>query len=210
MNTNVPSYYGVDAPSAQIDPLFYILYYIVVFAMTIVTMVAMWKMFVKAGRRGWEAIVPLYNMYVLLQIIGKPGWWIILYLIPFANIVVSLLVSINLGKAFGKSTLFSVVFLWLFSIVGYLILAFGDDTYKGQGSTMQSPSPASQPPMSSQVTPQPQTTSVSSATPAPASASQRVANAPSETTPLDQQATPTQPQNEQTPVQNSAGPKPQN
>jgi hypothetical protein len=93
--------------------------------------VAMWKIFAKAGKPGWAAIVPIYNIWVLLQIIGRPGWWIILFFIPFVNFVISIVVALDLGKAFGKDPVFSIFLLWLFSIIGYLILGFGKDEYKG-------------------------------------------------------------------------------
>jgi hypothetical protein len=42
--------------------------------------VAMWKVFTKAGQPGWGAIIPIYNVYLLCKIAGKPGWWVILFL----------------------------------------------------------------------------------------------------------------------------------
>ncbi len=93
--------------------------------------VAMWKVFTKAGQPGWAAIIPFYNIYVQLKIVGRPGWWLVLFLIPFVNIVISLLVAIDLAKSFGRSAGFGVVGLWLFGFVGYPMLAFGDATYRG-------------------------------------------------------------------------------
>lgn len=109
----------------------------------VVTIVALWKVFTKAGKPGWAAIVPFYNTWVLAEVAGKPGWWglaiILLSPIPIINIgslVLSLLISIELAKKFGKSTVFGVVGLWLFSLVGYLILAFGDAKYEGSASAV--------------------------------------------------------------------------
>ena len=93
--------------------------------------VAAWRLFTKAGQPGWAAIIPFYNIYVLLKIVGRPGWWLILLLIPFVNVIVLLVVSIDLAKSFGKVTGFGVVGLWLFSLIGYLILGFGDAQYRG-------------------------------------------------------------------------------
>lgn len=103
-------------------------------AFIIIYIVAWWKVYEKAGQPGWAAIIPFYNLYVLMQIAGRPGWWFILYLIPLVNIVVSLLVAIDLGKSFGKDTVFSVLLLWLmlpWAWIGYLMLGFGDATYSG-------------------------------------------------------------------------------
>jgi len=51
--------------------------------------------------------------------------------IPFVNIVISIVVAIDLGKAFGKDAAYSVVLLWFFSLIGYLMLGFGKDKYLG-------------------------------------------------------------------------------
>ncbi|HRX01680.1 MAG: DUF5684 domain-containing protein [Anaerolineae bacterium] len=90
-----------------------------------------WKMFVKAGHPGWAAIIPIYNIYIILKIVGRPGWWLILFFIPFVNIVVLLLVSLNLGKSFGKSAAWSIILLFFFNVIGYLLLGWGDATYQG-------------------------------------------------------------------------------
>ena len=92
-------------------------------------------MFVKAGHPGWAAIIPIYNIYIVLKIVGRPGWWLILFLIPVVNFVVGILVSIDLAKSFGKSAAWGVVLLFIFNIVGYLILGFGSDQYLGPSVT---------------------------------------------------------------------------
>ena len=97
-------------------------------AVLVIAIIAMWKIFTKAGEAGWKSIIPIYNLYILLKIVGRPGWWILLFLVPFVNIVVSLVVSIDLAKSFGKSDLFGVIGLWLFSLIGHLMLGFGSAT----------------------------------------------------------------------------------
>ena len=104
-------------------------------AIIILAIVALWRVFSKAGQPGWAAIIPFYNIYVLLKVAGRPGWWLILYLIPIVDIVVSLIVAIDVAKAFGKSPTFGVVGLWLFSIIGYLMLGFGQAKYVGVAQT---------------------------------------------------------------------------
>jgi len=94
--------------------------------------IAMWRIFEKAKKPGWAAIIPFYNVYVQLEIVGRPGWWLTLYFIPLVNIVVSLIVAIDMAKAFGKSTAFGVIGLWLFSIIGYLMLGYGKAQYTPQ------------------------------------------------------------------------------
>jgi hypothetical protein len=94
----------------------------------IVVIAAMWKVFEKAGEPGWAAIIPIYNLIVLLKIAGRPIWWIILFFIPFVNLVVSILVSIDIAKRFGKGTGFGIG-LALLGVIFYPILGFGDARY---------------------------------------------------------------------------------
>jgi uncharacterized protein DUF5684 len=91
--------------------------------------IALWKVFTKAGRPGWAAIIPIYNIYTLLKVAGRPGWWLILLLIPVVNIVVAIIVSLDVAKAFGKGGLFGFFGLFVFSLIGYLILGFGGARY---------------------------------------------------------------------------------
>ena len=87
-----------------------------------------WKIYVKAGQPGWAVIIPIYNVIVMLKIIGKPWWWILGLLIPFVNFVVIILIAVNLAKVFGKGTGFAVGLI-LLSFIFYPILALGDATY---------------------------------------------------------------------------------
>lgn len=89
---------------------------------------SVWKVFTKAGQPGWAAIIPIYNFFVLLQIIGKPWWWFIGLLIPFVNFIVMILIAVELAKVFGKGIGFAIGLI-LLSFIFYPILAFGDATY---------------------------------------------------------------------------------
>ena len=104
------------------------------FAFIAVYLVAGWVVFTKAGEEGWKSLIPIYNLYVLLKIVGRPGWWLILYLIPFVNFVIWIIVSVDLAKSFGKGTGFALGLIFLTPIF-YLILAFGDATYRGPAAT---------------------------------------------------------------------------
>jgi hypothetical protein len=97
----------------------------------IIVVIGLWKVFTKADQPGWAAIIPIYNFYVILKIIGRPWWWLLLMLIPIVNFIVSIIVAIDLAKSFGKDALYGVILLWLFSVIGYLILGFGDAEYQG-------------------------------------------------------------------------------
>ncbi|KOV82006.1 hypothetical protein ADL03_26650 [Nocardia sp. NRRL S-836] len=97
----------------------------------VIGIIVMWKVFTKAGQPGWASIIPIYNFYVLTKIGGRPGWWTVLLLIPFVNIVVFAVLAIDIAKSFGKDAVFGIVGLWLFSIIGFAILAFGGAQYRG-------------------------------------------------------------------------------
>ena len=99
----------------------------------ILVIAGLWKVFTKAGKPGWAAIIPIYNLIVLLQIAGKPLWWIVLFCIPIVNFVVAIMVFINVAKAFGKGTGFALGLLFL-SPIFIPILGFGSAQYIGTPS----------------------------------------------------------------------------
>lgn len=95
-----------------------------------VCVIAMWKVFTKAGKPGWAAIVPIYNYMVMAEIAGKPNWWGLLLMIPFVNIVFVILIMAGVAKNFGKGV--GMTILLIFGI-GWLILGFGSAQYGGGG-----------------------------------------------------------------------------
>ncbi|MHA1941311.1 MAG: DUF5684 domain-containing protein [Candidatus Hodarchaeales archaeon] len=97
-------------------------------AIMIAMIVAMWKVFTKAGQPGWAILIPIYNLYVLLKIAGKPGWWLILLLIPIVGLIVGIIALAGLASNFGKGTGF-VVGLIILPFVFYPILGFGSAQY---------------------------------------------------------------------------------
>lgn len=99
-------------------------------AIVVLLIASWWKIFEKAGKPGWAAVVPFYNIYIFLEIAKKPGWWLILCLIPLVNIVIGILATIALAERFGKSGGY-VVGMVLLPFVFYPLLAFGDEQYRG-------------------------------------------------------------------------------
>ena len=97
-------------------------------AIVAVVIVAMWKVFVKAGQPGWASIVPVYNLYIMVTIAGREWWWFLLMLVPFVNIVIGAIVSIDIARKFGKQTGFGIG-LFLLPFIFYPILAFSQDQY---------------------------------------------------------------------------------
>ena len=144
---SVESWLGVAAGFA----LFFI---VIAIALAVLLIVAYWKLFKKAGKNGWEAIIPYYNSWTLNEISGAHWiWWIVLIIAGAgfgngisgnisniiktsaiasmcgaATILANLVISINIAKKFGKGTGFGVLCA-LLPIVGYPILAFGSAKY---------------------------------------------------------------------------------
>ena len=104
--------------------------------------VAMWKVFTKAGQPGWASIIPIYNLYIWCKIVGRPWWWILLMLIPFVNFIVAIILSIDLAKSFGKGVGFGLG-LALLGFIFWPILGFGSAQY--QGPAAGSPAPRTAP-----------------------------------------------------------------
>jgi hypothetical protein len=105
-------------------------FWIIYLALIVAIIAGWWMIFTKAGEDGWKAIIPIWNILVLLKIVGREWWWIILMLIPFVGFVVWIIVALDLAKSYGRGTGFGlglIFFPWIWS----LILGFGSDTYKG-------------------------------------------------------------------------------
>lgn len=94
----------------------------------ILIVASFWKVFSKAGQPGWACLIPIYNAYVLCKVAGKPGWWLILMLIPFVNVIIFLLVSLGVAEQFGKGAGFGIGLFFL-GFIFYPILAFGNSSY---------------------------------------------------------------------------------
>lgn len=109
--------------------IFVLVFYLGVIALMIASQ---WKIFTKAGKPGWACLVPIYNLIVLLEIIGKPWWWLFMFLIPIVNIIFLIMMVNGLSKSFGKDVGFTVGLI-LLGIVFYPLLAFGDAKYVGPG-----------------------------------------------------------------------------
>ncbi len=104
-----------------------ILFYVAVAAFYLYVL---WRIFEKAGKPGWAALIPIYNIVVMLEIVGRPWWWVLLFFIPLVSLVVTIIVSLDVSKSFGHATLFGLGLAFL-GFIFAPILAFGSDTYRG-------------------------------------------------------------------------------
>jgi len=112
-----------------------VLIMIIQLVLALVTLVAMWMVYVKAGKPGWAAIIPFYNVYVFLKIAGKPGWWLIWFFIPLLNLIFGIIATLAFAQNFGKGAGFVVGLIFL-PFIFYPILAFGDAKYIGAGDSV--------------------------------------------------------------------------
>ncbi|WP_232531902.1 DUF5684 domain-containing protein [Microbacterium halophytorum] len=104
--------------------------WLVIVALYVLVAIGLWKMFAKAGLPGILGIIPIVNLVFLLKIARLNMWLALLYLVPIANIVLAIIVALKVGRNFGHGAAFSVFLLWLFPVIGYLIVGFGGDQYR--------------------------------------------------------------------------------
>ena len=103
---------------------------VVILTLVVLAIAGWWKVFTKAGQPGWAVIIPIYNFIVLLNIVGRPAWWVVLMFVPLVNIVISIIVHLELAKSFGKGTGFGLGLVFL-GVIFFPILGFGDARYQG-------------------------------------------------------------------------------
>lgn len=104
--------------------------YLLIFAIqTILVFIGLWKIFTKAGYKGWYSIVPFYNIWIALKIIDKKYWWFIYMLIPFINIYVTILIFIEFARCFSHRGLGYQILIALFPWVMLPLMGFNKDEY---------------------------------------------------------------------------------
>lgn len=102
----------------------------------------------KAGKPLWTGFVPIYNILMVLEVIGRPWWWLLVLIgasfIPIigalASIAISILLMIDLAKSFGKDTVYGVL-LGIFSFIMLPVMAFSDVQYVGPAASQGTATP---------------------------------------------------------------------
>ncbi len=102
------------------------IFYLVVIAILIISQ---WKVFSKAGKPGWAALIPFYNIYVLIKVAGMSGWWLLALFVPFLNLIAIILITHKISEAFGHGVGFTLGLLFL-PIIFWPIFAFGSSEYQ--------------------------------------------------------------------------------
>jgi signal peptidase I len=100
------------------------IYLLIFLIQTVLTFIGLWKIFIKAGYKGWQAIIPIYNIWIATKIIDKKFWWIIYCLIPFINVFIFMLMFVEIVKCFKKNNLGYQLLTILFPYVIFIILGF--------------------------------------------------------------------------------------
>jgi hypothetical protein len=119
------SYQPVNSSSSGMPAIFLVLY----LAFIVLVIVAYWRIFEKAGEAGWKSIIPIYNTYIILRIVGYSGWYLLLFIVPLVNVVFAIIVAYKLATAFGYGI--GMTILEFVAGIGLLIMAFGDAKYLG-------------------------------------------------------------------------------
>ena len=106
---------------------------IIYLGLLVLFLASLWVLFSKAGEPGWAALIPIYNFYTMLKIAGRPWYWLLLYIIPFVNIVIGIIALNDFLKAYGKGGVGSFLLAVLFPIIYLPYLAFSSNVqYVGQ------------------------------------------------------------------------------
>jgi len=109
---------------------FFLFFLLLCCALSIFVIVAHWRVYEKAGQPGWACIIPIYNIYIMTKIAGKPWWWLLMMFIPGINIVFIIWLTNMISKSFGKDEGFTIGLL-LLGIIFWPILGYGDAVYLG-------------------------------------------------------------------------------
>ncbi len=109
---------------------FYAGSWVIALAITIVIIVACWKLYKKAGRPGWASLIPIYSQYVLFDIATGKGILFLLLIIPVVNVIITVYLYYKLACAFGKGLGFTLGLIFLNPIF-VCILGLGSAEYQG-------------------------------------------------------------------------------
>lgn len=114
-----------------------VLVVILYLAFVVLMVVSAWKIYTKANQPGWACIIPIYSAIVMLDIIGKPWWWLLLIIfLPGLNLIWLIWMLNLLSKSFGKGVGFTLGLIF-FPFIFYPILGLGSATYQGPAGLRQ-------------------------------------------------------------------------
>jgi hypothetical protein len=126
-------------PSAPVVPLqggdvLGSLVVVVQLLLILLQLAGMWVVFEKADRAGWAAIVPIYNLYVMLKIGENAWWWLLVLIVPVANLYALYRIHAGVARAFGKGIGFGLGLAFL-GVIFFPLLGFGNYRFRGRGAS---------------------------------------------------------------------------
>ena len=117
--------YEASSPeeAATVSLVIFLVMFIIYIPIIVLMVVSIWKIYTKAGKPGWASLVPIYSDITMMEVIGRPGWWFLVYMVPVLGLYLAIVDKITLAKCFGKSSGFAVGLI-LLPILFYPMLAF--------------------------------------------------------------------------------------
>ncbi len=116
-----------------------VLYLACILLFAVPSLITTWRLFKKAGKPGWAAIVPIYNYIVELQIAKMPTWYVVLMFVPLVNVVIGILILVNFAKQYNRKLGFWLAYIFLPIVAMFLV---GKTQYTG-GEAVAAAAPAS-------------------------------------------------------------------
>ncbi len=183
----------------------------------ILYVVAMWKVFVKAGQKGWYSLIPIFNLIRYWKIIGCYNAWSLLLLVPGLNLIFIVMMWINFAKSFNKTSPKWIIMSVIFPMITTIIIGFGDAEYIGPGGVKKdqsnsAPQPSQPAPVAAQSTPAtqpvPTVQPVQPIQPAPTTQPVQPTPVVAQPAQVAQPTQPVQPASSPQPVQPASSPQP--
>jgi hypothetical protein len=128
----------LQQPIDQNYSTFLLLFSLISLILVLISIIVLWTIFEKAGKPGWAAIIPIYNIIVFLDMVGRPWWWLLLTIVPGVNFIIGLILMFDLARVFGKGAGFAIGLILLQPLF-LLILAFDNSEYVGMQGPPVSP-----------------------------------------------------------------------
>ncbi|WP_125099555.1 DUF5684 domain-containing protein [Leucobacter chromiireducens] len=92
--------------------------------------IALWRVFSKAGYAGILALIPIVNLFILVKVAGYSAWMTLLFIVPIVGFIFSIFVALRMGERFGKGAVFAIFLLWILNPLGYFIIGLGRAQYR--------------------------------------------------------------------------------
>lgn len=112
----------------EASSLFYVILFLVLMAGIFLLIVPFWKLFTKAGQSGWKTLIPIYNVYIMVEIAGLPWWTFLGIFIPIVNFVVLIVILYHISQRFGHGMGYALGMAFL-PFIFYPVIAYGSSVY---------------------------------------------------------------------------------